>query len=1212
MDTQTQIERLIELAIVQRTELKQLVEQLPSLREHLNAEVERTIEEVEPQLRAELEEFCDKRANDANAKVGSALEAKIIELSKNLELTTQARYNAIKEQERKVEELRELAAKQIEGHVATLPEAVKEMVGAELARFPRAGEIDQLRKEFAEPKGLNPRGKWLPSETYNRLDLVTYNGDSFTSAIDGNRSRPSRNAAEWTLIAARGTGGGGPTSLSELTTVPSNGDLLIGSGTSWVTSNLTAGAGISITVGAGEITISATDGDITLDDGTAASPSLHFTNDPDTGIYRPAANTLGISVSGTQVAYFDENGLTIPNAGVVAGGSIHASNGNANNPSHSFSSDTDTGFYRHATNQIGVSTSGTASLVFTDKAGELLGHTGVSVTFGAGSSGATIALGQGSNGGVTITSKGSGTAVVNGTTIPASKTLVVTTDKLSALASTSSSELAGVISDETGTGSLVFANTPTLVTPNIGAATGTSLTTTGNLTASDLIIGTSGPSAKSSIAARAARQGLVFDGTAGSGATLSSAIGTSDVTFATWMDIPASNPSSLRVAYYVASGAAWRPNDAACYLNTDGTLGFQLRGTLVGDTRAATVTANAVSNFGGKRILFTVRRTGTTLAIEINGVSQAFTTVGSAITWANTIDGTTVRVGDISNNANPFVGYLAPLIYNRALSAAEVVALYEAGVPAAADYPGTAAGTTLNTSAWVNSNYSTFTSASGSSLSGVYSGSGTQYGYAAPTFVSKYGNTIRFFYDLTLTSGQAPYVILTQIGVKSCSAPVTLTAGTGKYVDLVVTDPSSATTIAINNTSASNWSIANARLTPIGLLLAPDAGQAGGGLTWYDTSGNAANITLPATGVSWNVPFAGYLTAPASTNLTLNGGSSGASLVLGQGTSGGSTLTAVGTGGFTFTQSGNNSQANTTFNSGGAIGVGFDFKRTTASASPGIGLFQLNGYNGSTRSAILEANSDGATDSARFDFWVKATGGSLTQGMILKSNGNLLVGGTADGGQKLQVAGTGLFTSDVTLNGATASPTLSIRGANANASPIIYLTSGFGGGSQQQWSIYTNDASAGGFLIRDNTAGSNLLTIAKSTGVVSLASTTASTSTTTGALVVSGGVGVGGKMYVGDELHSQWTLFMDRAAQADIKVSTASAPFNIKNSADTNVLNIDTATGNGTFAGWIAIKDGSTAPSATSGTAKIYVDTADGDLKVIFGDGTVKTIVVDS
>jgi hypothetical protein len=39
-----------------------------------------------------------------------------------------------------------------------------------------------------------------------------------------------------------------------------------------------------------------------------------------------------------------------------------------------------------------------------------------------------------------------------------------------------------VISDETGSGALVFANTPTLVTPNIGAATGTSLVLSGDLT----------------------------------------------------------------------------------------------------------------------------------------------------------------------------------------------------------------------------------------------------------------------------------------------------------------------------------------------------------------------------------------------------------------------------------------------------------------------------------------------------------------------------------------------------------------------------------------------------------------------------------------------------------------------------------------------------------------------------------------------------------
>lgn len=54
-------------------------------------------------------------------------------------------------------------------------------------------------------------------------------------------------------------------------------------------------------------------------------------------------------------------------------------------------------------------------------------------------------------------------------------TVALTANKLSAFAATSSSELAGIISDETGTGALVFANTPTLVTPVLGVASATSI-----------------------------------------------------------------------------------------------------------------------------------------------------------------------------------------------------------------------------------------------------------------------------------------------------------------------------------------------------------------------------------------------------------------------------------------------------------------------------------------------------------------------------------------------------------------------------------------------------------------------------------------------------------------------------------------------------------------------------------------------------------------
>jgi hypothetical protein len=53
-------------------------------------------------------------------------------------------------------------------------------------------------------------------------------------------------------------------------------------------------------------------------------------------------------------------------------------------------------------------------------------------------------------------------------------TVALNVNKLSFFAATTSAELAGVISDETGTGALVFATSPTLVTPVLGVATGTS------------------------------------------------------------------------------------------------------------------------------------------------------------------------------------------------------------------------------------------------------------------------------------------------------------------------------------------------------------------------------------------------------------------------------------------------------------------------------------------------------------------------------------------------------------------------------------------------------------------------------------------------------------------------------------------------------------------------------------------------------------------
>lgn len=59
-------------------------------------------------------------------------------------------------------------------------------------------------------------------------------------------------------------------------------------------------------------------------------------------------------------------------------------------------------------------------------------------------------------------------------------TVAFTSNNLSVFSSTTSAQLAGIISDETGSGALVFATSPTFVTPTLGVATATNVILTAN------------------------------------------------------------------------------------------------------------------------------------------------------------------------------------------------------------------------------------------------------------------------------------------------------------------------------------------------------------------------------------------------------------------------------------------------------------------------------------------------------------------------------------------------------------------------------------------------------------------------------------------------------------------------------------------------------------------------------------------------------------
>lgn len=129
-------------------------------------------------------------------------------------------------------------------------------------------------------------------------------------------------------------------------------------------------------------------------------------------------------------------------------------------------------------------TTGTGNLVFdtspsftTPTIGNATATTVNKITFTQPVSGATLTLANGStlatSGAYSITLTSTGATNV---TLPTSGTLTTGANKLSDFSSTTSAELKGVISDETGSGSLVFATSPTLVTPNLGTPASATLT----------------------------------------------------------------------------------------------------------------------------------------------------------------------------------------------------------------------------------------------------------------------------------------------------------------------------------------------------------------------------------------------------------------------------------------------------------------------------------------------------------------------------------------------------------------------------------------------------------------------------------------------------------------------------------------------------------------------------------------------------------------
>jgi hypothetical protein len=250
MDTQKQIDHLIELAIEQRGELARIVGELPQIKGQLRDEIALAMEDVEPQLRSDLADFCAKSAEEQVQALESKIAARVSDLLARLELSAGAKYSALMAEREKNAQLLEVAEQRILLATAELPETVTRILDEQI----------KAREEFAAPRTLTPLGKWKAGE-YETLDVVSINGDSYI-ANRATREKPSRSAKDWTLLAARGAGGGGSNinSLTDLTGTPAAGQLLIGNGGDFQLNTLTAGSNVTITNSAGNITIAATGG----------------------------------------------------------------------------------------------------------------------------------------------------------------------------------------------------------------------------------------------------------------------------------------------------------------------------------------------------------------------------------------------------------------------------------------------------------------------------------------------------------------------------------------------------------------------------------------------------------------------------------------------------------------------------------------------------------------------------------------------------------------------------------------------------------------------------------------------------------------------------------------------------------------------------------------------------------------------------------------